>query len=89
MRIGSVEDFFFAFVSAWLAWTLNFILGLPSLGSSVALTLCIIMTTLSHTGIPIFFRVIHADRIVRGPFHLGIQQVLVPNSNSRRALDSL
>jgi hypothetical protein len=35
-RIGRAEDFLFAFVLVWLACTLSFILGLPSLGSSVA-----------------------------------------------------
>ena len=118
VRIGSVEDFLFAFVLTWLACTLSFIeystfvypvsavrwhspplRPSPLLGSTSpmvrdanalnALTLCIIMTILSHTGIPIALRVIYADRIVLGPFHLGIRQVLAPNSNSRRALDSL
>ena len=35
-RTGSAEDFLFAFILVWLACTLSFILGLPSLGSSVA-----------------------------------------------------
>jgi hypothetical protein len=35
-QIGSTEDFLFAFVLVWLACILSFILGLPSLGSSVA-----------------------------------------------------
>ena len=35
-RIGNAEDILFSFVLVWLACTLSFILGLPSLGSSVA-----------------------------------------------------
>jgi hypothetical protein len=35
-QIGSAEDLLFTFILVWLACTLSFILGLPSLGSSVA-----------------------------------------------------
>jgi len=58
----------------WLACTLSFILGLPSLGSSVAFNAATSITTIGlyiSYGLPIALRVIYADRFVRGPFHLG------------------
>ncbi|KAF9449207.1 hypothetical protein P691DRAFT_759225 [Macrolepiota fuliginosa MF-IS2] len=58
----------------WLACTLSFILGLPSLGSSVAFSAATSIATIGlyiSYGIPIALRVIYRDRFVRGPFHLG------------------
>ncbi|KIK38114.1 hypothetical protein CY34DRAFT_15249 [Suillus luteus UH-Slu-Lm8-n1] len=49
--------------TVWLACTLSFILGLPSLGSAVAFS--------AATTIPIALRVFYRKRFVRGPFHLG------------------
>jgi len=60
--------------TVWLACTLSFILGLPSLGSYVAFSaansIAAIGLYISY-GIPIALRVVYADRFVRGPFHLG------------------
>ncbi|KAJ4490589.1 APC amino acid permease [Lentinula aciculospora] len=71
---------FFAYVNTrwkspirtvWLACTLSFILGLPSLGSAVAFSAA--TTSLNNsTAIPIALRVIYHADFVRGPFHLGI-----------------
>ena len=58
----------------WLACTLSFILGLPSLGSSVAFSAATSIATIGlyiSYGIPIALRVAYAPRFVRGPFHLG------------------
>lgn len=60
--------------TVWLACTLSFILGLPSLGSSVAFSAATSIATIGlyiSYGIPIALRVIYADRFIRGPFHLG------------------
>jgi hypothetical protein len=51
-RIGCAEDFLFAFVLVWLACTLSFILGLPSLGSSVAFSAA---TSIATTGLYISY----------------------------------
>jgi len=60
--------------TVWLACTLSFILGLPSLGSSVAFSAATSIATIGlyiSYGIPIALRVIYAKDFVRGPFHLG------------------
>ncbi|KAH9927011.1 amino acid/polyamine transporter I [Fomitopsis serialis] len=60
--------------TVWLACTLSFILGLPSLGSSVAFSAVTSISTIglyTSYGIPIALRVIYASQFVRGPFHLG------------------
>ncbi|KAH9914364.1 amino acid transporter [Epithele typhae] len=60
--------------TVWLACTLSFILGLPSLGSTVAFSAATSIATLGlyiSYGIPIALRVVYRDRFVRGPFHLG------------------
>ncbi|KAJ2918863.1 hypothetical protein MD484_g1536, partial [Candolleomyces efflorescens] len=59
--------------TVWLACTLSFILGLPSLGSSVAFAAATSIATIGlyiSYGIPIALRVIYRDSFVRGPFHL-------------------
>ncbi|KAA1473239.1 APC amino acid permease [Dentipellis sp. KUC8613] len=61
--------------TVWLACTLSFILGLPSLGSSVAFSAATSIATIGlyiSYAIPIALRVVYADQFVRGPFHLGI-----------------
>ncbi|KAF8914523.1 APC amino acid permease [Mucidula mucida] len=74
---------FFAYVNAkwrspirtvWLACTLSFILGLPSLGSTVAFSAATSIATIGlyiSYAIPIALRVLNRDQFVRGPFHLG------------------
>ncbi|KAJ3735525.1 APC amino acid permease [Lentinula guzmanii] len=74
---------FFAYVNTkwkspirtvWLACTLSFILGLPSLGSTVAFSAATSIATIGlyiSYAIPIALRVIYHDDFVRGPFHLG------------------
>ncbi|KAF5319623.1 hypothetical protein D9619_008815 [Psilocybe cf. subviscida] len=74
---------FFAYVNTqwkspirtvWLACTLSFILGLPSLGSSVAFAAATSIATIGlyiSYAIPIALRVIYRDQFIRGPFHLG------------------
>ncbi|KAJ3561020.1 hypothetical protein NP233_g10456 [Leucocoprinus birnbaumii] len=60
--------------TVWLACTLSFILGLPSLGSSVAFSAATSIATIGlyiSYGIPIALRVVYRDRFQRGPFHLG------------------
>ncbi|KAF5376428.1 hypothetical protein D9615_008639 [Tricholomella constricta] len=60
--------------AVWLACTLSFILGLPSLGSSVAFAAATSIATIGlyiSYGIPIALRVVYRDKFVRGPFHLG------------------
>ncbi|KAJ7579107.1 APC amino acid permease [Mycena floridula] len=58
----------------WLAVTLSFILGLPSLGSSVAFAAATSIATIGlyiSYAIPIALRVAYRENFVRGPFHLG------------------
>ncbi|KDR72856.1 hypothetical protein GALMADRAFT_252160 [Galerina marginata CBS 339.88] len=60
--------------TVWLACTLSFILGLPSLGSSVAFAAATSIATIGlyiSYAIPIALRVVYRDQFVRGPFHLG------------------
>ncbi|KAJ3874262.1 APC amino acid permease [Lentinula edodes] len=75
---------FFAYVNTswrspirtvWLACTLSFILGLPSLGSAVAFSAATSIATIGlyiSYAVPIALRVIYHADFVRGPFHLGI-----------------
>ncbi|KAE9394592.1 APC amino acid permease [Gymnopus androsaceus JB14] len=74
---------FFAYVNSkwrspirtvWLACTLSFCLGLPSLGSSVAFSAATSIATIGlyiSYAIPIALRVVYHKDFVRGPFHLG------------------
>ncbi|KAJ3843831.1 APC amino acid permease [Lentinula raphanica] len=74
---------FFAYVNTrwkspirtvWLACTLSFILGLPSLGSAVAFSAATSIATIGlyiSYAIPIALRVIYHADFTRGPFHLG------------------
>ncbi|KLO10358.1 APC amino acid permease [Schizopora paradoxa] len=60
--------------TVWLACTLSFILGLPSLGSSVAFAAATSIATIGlyvSYAIPIALRVVYRHAFVRGPFHLG------------------
>ncbi|KAI1793757.1 APC amino acid permease [Ganoderma leucocontextum] len=60
--------------TVWLACTLSFILGLPSLGSSVAFSAATSISTIGlyiSYGIPVALRVLYGKRFKRGPFHLG------------------
>ncbi|KAF7986843.1 hypothetical protein HWV62_12554 [Athelia sp. TMB] len=60
--------------TVWLACTLSFLLGLPSLGSAVAFSAATSIATIGlyiSYGIPIALRVIYRKDFVRGPFHLG------------------
>lgn len=60
--------------TVWLACTLSFILGLPSLGSTVAFSAATSIATIGlyiSYGIPVALRVINRENFVRGPFHLG------------------
>ncbi|PIL34552.1 transporter [Ganoderma sinense ZZ0214-1] len=62
--------------TVWLACTLSFILGLPSLGSSVAFSAATSISTIGlyiSYGIPIALRVLYGQRFKakRGPFRLG------------------
>lgn len=60
--------------TVWLACTLSFILGLPSLGSSVAFSAATSIATIGlyiSYGIPIALRLWNRKNFVRGPFHLG------------------
>ncbi|KAL0948249.1 hypothetical protein HGRIS_010846 [Hohenbuehelia grisea] len=60
--------------TVWLACTLSFILGLPSLGSSVAFAAATSIATIGlyiSYGIPIALRVIYRKQFKKGPFHLG------------------
>ncbi|KAI5120999.1 hypothetical protein M0805_000460 [Coniferiporia weirii] len=60
--------------TVWLACTLSFILGLPSLGSTVAFSAATSIATIGlyvSYAIPIALRVVYRKRFVRGPFHLG------------------
>ncbi|TFK20172.1 APC amino acid permease [Coprinopsis marcescibilis] len=59
--------------TVWLACTLSFILGLPSLGSVVAFSAATSIATIGlyiSYGIPIALRVLYRDKFIRGPFHL-------------------
>ncbi|KAF9267048.1 APC amino acid permease [Marasmius fiardii PR-910] len=61
--------------TVWLACTLSFILGLPSLGSSVAFSAATSIATIGlyiSYGIPIVLRVIYRKKFVKGPFHLRV-----------------
>ncbi|KAL1760636.1 amino acid/polyamine transporter I [Schizophyllum commune] len=61
-------------VSVWLACTLSFILGLPSLGSDVAFSAATSIATIGlyiSYAIPVALRVMNHKHFVRGPFHLG------------------
>jgi len=61
--------------TVWLACTLSFILGLPSLGSDVAFAAATSIATIGlyvSYAIPIALRVIYRKKFVRGPFHLGV-----------------
>lgn len=60
--------------TVWLACTLSFILGLPSLGSSVAFAAATSIATIGlyiSYGIPILLRIIGHSRFKKGPWHLG------------------
>ncbi|KAL4072088.1 amino acid/polyamine transporter I [Scleroderma citrinum] len=60
--------------TVWLACVLSFLLGLPSLGSSVAFSAATSITTIGFYisyGIPIALRVIYRGRFTHGPFRLG------------------
>jgi len=60
--------------TVWLAATLSFILGLPSLGSSVAFAAATSITTIglyTSYSIPIALRVIFRSSFKPGPFYLG------------------
>jgi len=66
--------------TVWLACTLSFILGLPSLGSSVAFAAATSIATIGlyiSYGIPILLRVINRQDFERGPFHLGLFSIPV------------
>ncbi|KAI3605803.1 amino acid permease [Moniliophthora roreri] len=57
----------------WLACTLSFILGLPSLGSTVAFSAATSIATIglyTSYGIPIALRIVYHQKFVKGPFHL-------------------
>ncbi|KAG2337384.1 APC amino acid permease [Suillus weaverae] len=69
--------------TVWLACALSFLLGLPSLGSTVAFSAATSIATiglyisygkwflLRNDPIPIALRVFYRKRFMRGPFHLG------------------
>ncbi|KIY50136.1 amino acid transporter [Fistulina hepatica ATCC 64428] len=60
--------------TVWLACTLSFLLGLPSLGSSVAFSAATSIATIglyTSYAIPIGLRLYNRAAFVRGPFHLG------------------
>ncbi|KIY64792.1 APC amino acid permease [Cylindrobasidium torrendii FP15055 ss-10] len=60
--------------TVWLACTLSFILGLPSLGSTVAFSAATSIATIGlyiSYGIPVALRIYNHSHFVRGPFHLG------------------
>lgn len=60
--------------TVWLACTLSFILGLPSLGSSVAFSAATSIATIGlyvSYAIPIALRLYYRKKFVKGPFHLG------------------
>ncbi|KAF8645298.1 hypothetical protein AX16_007925, partial [Volvariella volvacea WC 439] len=66
--------------TVWLACTLSFILGLPSLGSSVAFAAATSIATIGlyiSYAIPIALRIINHQSFTRGPFHLGRFSFLV------------
>ncbi|KAF8334150.1 APC amino acid permease [Cantharellus anzutake] len=60
--------------TVWLAITLSFCLGLPSLGSAVAFTAATSIATIGlyiSYGIPVFLRLINHTHFQKGPWHLG------------------
>ncbi|KAH8111566.1 APC amino acid permease [Phellopilus nigrolimitatus] len=60
--------------TVWLACTLSFILGLPSLGSTVAFSAATSIATIGlyvSYAIPIALRLVYRRKFVKGPFHLG------------------
>ena len=60
--------------TVWLACTLSFILGLPSLGSTVAFSAATSIATIGlyvSYAIPIALRLVYRKKFVKGPFHLG------------------
>ncbi|KLO10357.1 APC amino acid permease [Schizopora paradoxa] len=60
--------------AVWLACALSFMLGLPSLGSTVAFSAATSIATIGlyvSYAIPIALRVVYRRAFVRGPFHLG------------------
>ncbi|KAI0757934.1 APC amino acid permease [Fomes fomentarius] len=60
--------------TVWLACTLSFMLGLPSLGSDVAFSAATSIATIGlyiSYAIPIALRLVYRDRFRRGPFYLG------------------
>lgn len=66
--------------TVWLACTLSFLLGLPSLGNSSAFAAATSIATIGlyvSYGVPITLRVIYRDAFVKGPFHLGIFSIPV------------
>lgn len=72
-RVHCTTVYLLPFCAVWLACFLSFLLGLPSLGSSVAFTAATSVATIGlyiSIGIPIALRVIYRKRFVRGPFHL-------------------
>ncbi|KAF5391193.1 hypothetical protein D9757_003140 [Collybiopsis confluens] len=89
---------FFAYVNTswkspirtvWLACTLSFILGLPSLGSSVAFSAATSIATIglyTSYGIPIALRLIYRKKFVRGPFHLGVFSSPIAAGRTHREL---
>ncbi|KAH6903874.1 APC amino acid permease [Coprinopsis sp. MPI-PUGE-AT-0042] len=76
--------------TVWLACALSFILGLPSLGSTVAYSAATSIATIGlyiSYGIPIMLRVIYREKFVRGPFHP--QSILVPRRRHRHCVDRI
>jgi len=66
--------------TVWLACTLSFILGLPSLGSSVAFAAATSIATIGlyiSYGIPILLRIMNRQDFEKGPFHLGVFSIPV------------
>jgi len=60
--------------AVWLAVTVAFILGLPSLGSTTAQAAVTSIATIGlyiSYGIPIFLRLLQGKTFKHGPFHLG------------------
>jgi len=60
--------------AVWLACTLSFLLGLPSLGSTVAFSAATSIATIGlyiSYAIPVALRLVYRHNFVRGPFHLG------------------
>ncbi|KZV67015.1 APC amino acid permease [Peniophora sp. CONT] len=60
--------------TVWLACTLSFCLGLPSLGSTVAFSAATSIATIGlyiSYAVPVALRLIYRKQFKRGPFHLG------------------